>query len=245
MRPSHLLTCLLLAAAPASAQQSDLCAVPGTRTIRGVVVDPTGKAVSSGRVSLTRRGEHDGRAILQHCVTDIRADGSFEFTGIVSDSLRLRAWTLWPTEARISIPPGIETAVLEVRLTTPPPRLRDFADFDIRPDPLRDPKGIPGCYWLGHAWGVSRVIELRSDHRVDWRTGRSATVPRWEERGRDSVRVFSFEHQLWGWAGFTMDLTPPVDWSAIPTLFEDETDVVVRPDEWESFVTRIPCVDPP
>jgi hypothetical protein len=194
-------------------------------------------------VTLTRRAEYDGRLLLQHCTTPIRADGSFEFTGIVSDSLSLRARTLWPTNGQAQIPAGVDTVLVEVTVTTPPQRVRDFADFDARPIPLQDPRGIPGCYWLGHAWGASRVVELRTDHRVDWPGGGPKSLQRWEKRGQDSVRVFTFESDLWGWRGFTMDLRPPVDWSAIPTLFESKTDGVETPDEWESFVTRVPCAD--
>lgn len=245
MGPSRLVICFLFAAAPVSGQELDLCAVHGPRTIRGVVVDSVGELAVAGSVSLTRRVEHDGRLSLQHCTTRIRPDGSFEFIDIVSDSLSLRASTLWPTKGRAEIPAGVDTAFVKVTLATPPQRVRDFADFDARPIPLQDPRGIPGCYWLGHAWGASRVIELRSDHLVDWRGGGSEHFQRWEELGRDSVLVFSFESQLWGWAGFTMDLSPPVDWSAIPALFESKTDGIVRPDEWESFVTRVPCAGPP
>lgn len=245
MGPFRFVISLLFAAAPALAQQLDLCTVHGPRTIRGVVVDSVGEPVKSGIVSLTRRLEHDGRLSLQHCNTRILPDGSFEFTGIVSDSLSLRARTTWPTIGQAQIQAGSETVVVEVAVTTPPQRVRDFAGFGARPIPLPNPRGIPGCYWLGHAWGASRVIELRGDHLVDWRDGGSVHSQRWEELGRDAVRVFSFDSQIWGWAGFTMDLSPPVDWSAIPTLFESKTDGVVTPDEWESFITRVPCAGSP
>lgn len=245
MGPSRLVICLLFAAAPASGQELDLCAVHGPRTIRGGVVDSVGEPVNVGTVTLTRRLETDGRLALQHCTTPIRPDGSFEFTGIVSESLSLRAWTLWPTRGQAQIPAGVEPAVVNVTLTTPPQRVRDFADFDARPIPLQAPSGIPGCYWLGHTWGASRVVELRSDHRVGWLGAGSKPFQRWEERGQDSVRVYTFESPLWGWAGFSMDLSSPVDWSAIPALFESKTDGIERPDEWESFVTRVPCAGSP
>lgn len=243
MQWSRLVICLLFAAAPASGQQVDLCAVKGPRTIRGVVVDSMGEPVNAGTVTLTRRLGSEGQLSLQHCTTPVRADGSFEFTDIVADSLSLRARTLWPTIGRAEFPAGVDSAFVKVTLATPPQRVRDFTDFDARPIPLQDPRGIPGCYWLGHPWGASRVLELRGDHRVGWPGGGPKPYQRWEERGQDSVRVSTFESELWGWAGFTMDVSPPVDWSAIPTLFESKTDGVERPDEWESFVTRVPCGD--
>lgn len=237
--------CMLLAATPASGQQGNLCAIAGPRTIRGAVVDSAGKPVNVGAVWLSRRVQDDGRLTLQQCGKPIGPDGSFEFTGMVSDSLSLTASSLWPTRAEAYVPAGIETVVVTLTLATPPSRVRDFADFDIRPAALQDPQGIPGCYWLGHPWGPDRVIKLRPDRRVGWPGDESIPLQRWEDRGRQGVRVFTFESQIWGWAGFTMDLSPPVDWSAIPTLFESKTDGVEVPDEWESFVTRVPCPGAP
>lgn len=208
-------------------------------------MDSSGRHATSGSVSLTRRAAHDGLVWLQHCTTPIRPDGSFEFASVVSDPLSLRAHTLWPTVGRLEIPQGVETMIVTVTLATPPRRARNFADLGARPPALTSARGIAGCYWLGHPWGPSREIELRSDHRVDWRAGGSDPLPRWEVRGRDSVRVYSFESAVWGWAGFTMDLRSPVDWSAIPALFESKTDGLERPDEWESFVTRVPCAMEP
>jgi len=241
MRPFWLVICLLFAAAPASAQQLDLCAVQGDRTIRGLVVDSLGVPADSGSVSLYRQIEYEGRLFPQRCSTPIWPDGSFEFTRIVRDSLSLLAATTWPTRGEARVPAGSETAVLQVILTTPPPRVRDFADFEARPVALQDPDGIAGCYWLGHQMTSSRSIELRADGSVDWGLGRSESYFRWERYDSTGVRVYIWDSEIHGWAGFTMDLGPPVDWSAIPALFESKTDAIVMPNEWESFVTRVPC----
>jgi hypothetical protein len=241
----RLVIALLLTAAPISAQDTDLCRVQGPRTIRGVVVDTLGQAIDSGSVMLNRRIQAQGSSLLQRCSTPIGPDGSFEFVGMVSDSLVVVANAGWPTTGTGRIPLGRGDVQIQVTVTTPPARVRDFADYDDRPAALEGPVGIPGCYWLGHVRGPARTIELRDDGSVDWGNERSEPYFRWERRSPSSIRAYIWDSEGFGWAGFTMDLTPPVDWSAIPTLFESKTDAVIRPNEWESFVTRVPCVSAP
>jgi len=160
---------------------------------------------------------------------------------MVSDSLTLLAATTWPTHGLVRIAAGTDTVSVRVNVTTHPPRVRDFDDFEARPTAVADAEGVAGCYWLGHEMGSSRTIELRSDGSVDWRLGREESYFRWERQDETAVRAYIWDSERHGWAGFTMDLAPPVDWSAIPTLFESKTDAIVMPNEWDSFVTRVPC----
>ena len=249
LHPLRLAMSLLLVTVPAAAQRADLCAVVGPRTIRGVVVDSLGARAKEGTVLLRRWVEQDGHAILDECTAPIRRDGTFEFPNAASDSLSLVALSADSLVGNVSVHAGSEAVVVEVRLETLPiflrTRVRDFDDFDSRPAALQDPQGIPGCYWLGHDWGGDRIIELSSDRRVDWREGDVRYDHwQWHESGRDTIVVTRIAG-VFGWAGFTMDLSPPVDWSAIPALFEWKTDHAVRPNTWDSFVTRVPCPGAP
>jgi len=57
----------------------------------------------------------------------------------------------------------------------------------------------------------------------------------------DSLHVLIFSSPNWGSEKFVLDISAPVDWTAIPTHFIRNTDNGRFPEDVRSFVTRVPC----
>jgi len=148
---------------------------------------------------------------------------------------------------------------VDVTLTRLPQRIRDFSQFDVRPDSPEADSGIPGCYWIGRPGPWPRIIELRTDGSVpdiERFNGRVFLVsadevgdqpPRgfWTASSDSSTVEVHVGYDQLSAVMFRLDLSRPVDWSAIPAVLQHLTDALVIPNTFDSFVTRVECAPGP
>jgi len=178
--------------------------------------------------------------------------GHYSFLGPTDAIQVITEYIGYPTR-RKAVPAGVEPIRLDFALDPYPQRIRDWSRLDRRPPTPTEIDGIAGCYWIGVRGAWPEIIELKSDgsvpeiHRyvhavLSVPANESADAPRgrWRRSSHPNGVLVEVGRGPTSALMFELDLTPEVDWSAIPAVLYHLGNLRL-PGVFDSFVTRVEC----